>query len=82
MDTRTNHLVTAEELDNLPEDVRENYEQVPDHLTLSAQLELMGKSETTVGKESSSSISEWAKSKRNKIIEKAKQRKRNKICCR
>lgn len=81
MNTDTGHLVTNGELENMNPDLREQYEQVPKNLTLSAQLELMGKSETVVGAEATSQIATWARSKRDRLKAKIKRRRRNKVCC-
>ncbi len=77
MDVNTGHLITDEMYDKLEEELKRNYEQVPEILSLSAELELIGKKETYVGKEATSKIARWAKAKR-----KSKNRKMNKICCR
>lgn len=68
MDVNTGHLVSEEEYMNMKEEARRNYEPVPENLTLSAQLELMGKDETIVGKEATSGIATWARSKREDMI--------------
>ncbi len=81
MNTDTGHLVTNEEFENINPDLREQYEQVPNNLTLSAKLELMGKDETVVGKEATSQIATWARSKRDRLKAKGKSRRMNKLCC-
>ncbi len=82
MNTDTGHLVTGEELEGMEPELKELYDPVPDELTLSAQIELMGKDQTFVGKEATSGIALWARSKRDRLKSKGKQRKRNKIHCR
>jgi len=77
MDVNTGHLISDEIYARLQKELRENYEPVPEGLRQSAELELMGKEETYVGKEATSKIARWAKAKR-----KLKKRKMNKICCR
>lgn len=77
VDVNTGHLISDEMYERLQEELRENYEPVPEELSLSAQLELMGKEETYVGKEATSKIARWARTK-----SKLKKRKMNRICCR
>lgn len=81
MNTDTGHLVSNEEFESMDCELQEQYEQVPNNLTLSAQLELMGKSETVVGKEATSQLATWARSKRDRLKAKGKRRRMNKLCC-
>ena len=55
------------------------FEEVPEDLTLSAELELMGKDSTVVGSAATSKIATWARSKRDRLNIKAKSRKANKL---
>jgi hypothetical protein len=81
MNVDNGHLVREKMLAEMKEEARENYERVPERLTLSAKLELMGKDETVVGKEATSQIAEWARSKRNRLERKVRKRKMNKVHC-
>jgi hypothetical protein len=78
MDVATGHLVTEETYSEMSDEDRYNYCQVPDDLSLSAKLELMGKDETIVGQEATSQIAIWARSKRNRLKIKVNKRK---LCC-
>ena len=79
MNTDTGHLVAN--IEDVPEEDRALHEPVPENLTLSAKLELMGKDETVVGKEATSQIATWARSKRDRLKAKGKSRRMNKLCC-
>jgi len=79
MNPETGHLVTPECLNSLSS--HEDYEEVPEKLNLSAQLELAGRDETFVGKEATSQVAKWARSKRDRLKIKVKKRKANKLCC-
>ena len=81
MNVNDGHLVSQCAYEEMADDERRNYEQVPSNLLLSAKLELMGKKETHVGKEATSQIATWARSERSRLKLKAKNRKRNKLCC-
>jgi len=79
MNRETGHLVAN--IEDIPEEDRALYDPVPDNLTLSAKLELMGKDETFVGKEATSQIATWARSKHDRLKAKGKRRRMNKLCC-
>ena len=64
MNTNTGHLVKEAMLAGMTDEERKQYEEVPKELNIEARLELMGKMETVVGKESTGSINTWAEEKR------------------
>ena len=78
MNVNDGHLVEQAVYDDMTEDQKTNYEQVPDNLSLSAKLELMGKQETHVGKDATSGVGRWARSRRDRLELKAKKRNANK----
>ena len=80
MNCDTGHLVSAEALKDMTEEERRNYEQVPSHLSLAAQLELMGKDETYVGKSASGGMSKHMLGKRKKKRQIAKASRRKNRC--
>jgi len=79
MDPCTNHLISAEEYAKNKEFLSDLYEEVPGHLAKAAELELAGRKETYVGKESTGSINTWAAKKRAK---RKAMKKARKLCCR
>ena len=81
MNVDNGHLVSGEGYDRMSDECKSDYEQVPEKLSLSAQLELMGKDETIVGEDATSQIATWARSKRDRLKLKAKRRRMNKLCC-
>ena len=64
MNIDNNHLINSELYDKLTSEQKKEYTSIPDALFLEARLELLGKMETVVGKESTGSINEWAEEKR------------------
>ena len=85
MNVDNGHLVRPHLLDEMSEDERKKYEPVPSHLDLIAQLELMGKNETYVGKNASGSLSKHMRIERNKRKKKRQlakiSRRKNKCRC-
>lgn len=77
MNTDNNHLIDPIIYKELTDEEKKKYEPVPDELMKEAQLELMGKLETLVGKESTGSLNTWAKEKR--AIKKLTKRQKNKF---
>ena len=77
MNVDNGHLVR--DIDDIPEDEKDFYKEVPADLSLNAELELMGQDETTVGIESSGRMADWARVERLK--EKLKKRKMAKVYC-
>lgn len=80
MDPCTGHLVSPEELRELQEMmVDAYYERVPEEFEDAARLELAGRKECYVGKQSTGSINTWAAKQRAK---RKKMKKARKLCCR
>ena len=81
MNTDNNHLIDPEMYAKLLGKTKEEYEEVPNDLALEANLELMGKKETIVGKESTGSINTWAKEKRiqKEYLRKVSRSQKNKM---
>jgi hypothetical protein len=64
MDTRTNHLVTSQQLDSMDQSAKEAYEPIPNHLIKAAVLKLGGTKEATISKHSGGRLSKWAAQRR------------------
>ena len=81
MDTSTGQLVTGKAYDKMTAEAQEEFDEVPKALSLSAKLELMGKDSTVVGKQATSQIALWSRSKEDRVRLKAKKRRMNKLHC-
>ncbi len=79
MDPDTGHLVSPEGLRELQEMMVDTYQQVPDELAEAANLELAGRKECYVGKQSTGSVNTWAAKQRAK---RRAMKKVRKLCCR
>jgi hypothetical protein len=60
MNCDTGHLVTAEFLNQMNEDLRANYTPVPEELSMAATMKLAGKREAMVSLTSGGKLSTWA----------------------
>ncbi|RLI65896.1 MAG: hypothetical protein DRO67_01965 [Candidatus Asgardarchaeum californiense] len=84
MNVDDNHLVSPEAYAKMSEYMKQFFEPIPNELSDAAELELMGKEETIVGKDSTGSINTWAEEKRKSKeylneIKKLTKRQKNKL---